>query len=123
MTAALQARVHPFSMNISARQSQLYNSEEYDRAFVRTVLRLDGVCGTPTDAQLAGAKHTFRQYGRKVSEARAFDLDSDSGWLQEHMPEQAAVAHAFIFVKYDSVLNSTQAQSAALHRWMQCGGH
>ena len=91
----------------------------YNQAFVRTVLRLEGVTGTPTIAQMSGAMHTLRQYGMRVAEARTLDLDEDSGWLKGRMPEQAAVQHAFVFVKFDSVMNSTQEQSTALQRWLK----
>jgi hypothetical protein len=108
-------------MKGNPRQPPHSSPSAYKQAFVRTVLSLEGVMGTPTDAQMAGALHTLRQYGTRVAEARALDLDDEAGWLKGRMPAQAAVQHAFVFVKFDSVLNSTLAQNTALHHWIAHG--
>jgi hypothetical protein len=103
----------------NARRSE--SPDTYDRAFVRTVLRLNGVSGTPTEDQLSRALQTFERYETTVSQARRQDLDDQSRWLRGRMPEQAAVERAFLFVKFDSVMNATAAQSIALHHWLKGG--
>jgi hypothetical protein len=93
----------------------------YEREFVRTVLRLNGVVGAPTDAELGCATRTFEQYGIRVMDARRRDLVIDYGWLRGRMPEQAAVERAFLFVRFDSVLKTTGVQSRALYDWLKTG--
>ncbi|MEO8314618.1 MAG: hypothetical protein ABI645_07460 [Pseudomonadota bacterium] len=95
--------------------------DAYEQEFVRTVLRLNGVRGAPTDAQMGRARDTFEEYGVRVTEARRRDLMVDSDWLKGRMPIQAATERAFLFVRFDSVLKTTAVQSKALYDWMSSG--
>jgi hypothetical protein len=96
-------------------------ADAYERAFVRTVLRLNGVVGMPSTDQFKDACRTFERYGIEVAKSRRLDLSIDCGWLKDRMPEQAAVERAFLFVRFDSVLDTTAMQGAALHDWLKTG--
>ncbi len=95
--------------------------DPYEREFVRTVLRLNGVSGVATGPELTDARRTFVQYRARVVEARKRDLLIDSDWLRGRMPEQAALERAFLFVRFDSVLKTTALQSRALYDWLKIG--
>jgi len=95
--------------------------DPYEREFLRTVLRLNGVTGVPTQPERSDAMRTFAQYGARVVEARKRDLLMDSDWLKGRMPEQAALERAFLFVRFDSVLKTTPLQSRALYDWLKTG--
>ncbi|MEO6367658.1 MAG: hypothetical protein ABIP38_06655 [Steroidobacteraceae bacterium] len=104
-----------------SNEPQNTSANAYEREFVRTVLRLNGVVGVPTNEQLDCATQTLEEYGIRVADARRRDLVLDFGWLKGRMPEQAAVERAFLFVRFDSVLKTTGAQSRALLDWLKMG--
>ncbi len=94
------------------------SSEVYEGAFLRTVLRLHGIVGTPTDLQLAKARKVLRLYAIKVAMASfrgaAIDLDSLTGWLCQ----PTGVEHAFMFVRFDSVLPPDAGQVREFNEWL-----
>jgi hypothetical protein len=92
--------------------------DAYERAFVNTVLRLQGVTDAPTEPQYADALRTFQQYRISVARMRQRDLAVDDGWLKGRLPEPAAVEHAFLFVRFDSVLLPNAGQLKALNEWL-----
>jgi hypothetical protein len=107
-------------MNFKTPDGQLI-PDAYERAFVRTVLHLQGVFGTPSECELDAAKLTFKDYGRRTVEARMRDTVIDPIWLRGRMPEQAAVERAFLFVRFESVSNTTDIQRRALYNWLTSG--
>jgi hypothetical protein len=105
-------------MDIKTSAEAIAAAEAYDRAFVRTILRLHGVSGVPTAQQQMRANRTFAHYGLKVRNARRCNLASGAEWPAPRMPVQTAVERAFLFVKFDSVMNMTEVQGIALHDWL-----
>jgi hypothetical protein len=92
--------------------------EVYERAFVRTVLRLHGIAGMPTSLQLAKARKMLRLHGMKVavSTIRQRPLDLDA--MQGRLSQSAAVEQAFLFVRYDSVLPPDATQVREFNEWL-----
>jgi hypothetical protein len=90
----------------------------YARAFIDTVLRLDGVHGMPTGRQIERAVSTFHLYGSVVSAVRPCDFSKTGAWLRGRLPEPAAIEHAFMFVQFNTVLPPNAGQIKALNDWL-----
>jgi hypothetical protein len=92
--------------------------EVYERAFVRTVLRLHGIGGSPSPMQLAKAKKVLRLHGMKaaVTTMRHLALNVDAG--RGRLSQPAGVEHAFMFVRYDSVLPPDAMQVREFNEWL-----
>jgi hypothetical protein len=91
---------------------------EYERAFVRTVLCLRGVDDVATDREIQEARSALRQYEQSTAKARAAQTMTPGGWLRARLPEPAAVEHAFMFVRFHSVLPPNAGQLKALNDWL-----
>jgi hypothetical protein len=91
----------------------------YERTFLRTVLCLRGVEDVATDREIEEARGALRQYELSMEKARPGQ--KSSGWLRGRLPETTAVEHAFMFVKFHSVLPPNAGQLKALNDWL--GSH
>jgi hypothetical protein len=94
---------------------------KYERAFVRTVLLLNSSDGTFSVEQTGRARQTYARYRVAVA-ARTRNLALDGGWLQDRMPEQAAVERASLFTRFGSLVEATAGQGPALCTWLACRG-
>ncbi|MEO6078504.1 MAG: hypothetical protein ABIQ86_01815 [Steroidobacteraceae bacterium] len=92
--------------------------EVYEGAFVRTVLSLHGIGPNPSPFQLAKARKVLGLYGLKVATTTirqvAFNMDAGRGRLSQ----SAGVEHAFMFVRFDSVLPPDAAQMQEFNDWL-----
>jgi hypothetical protein len=93
----------------------------YERTFLRTVLCLRGVEDAATDHEIEEARGALRQYELSVAKARSAQAARSNGWLRGRLPETTAVEHAFMFVKFHSVLPPNAGQLKALNDWL--GSH
>ena len=89
---------------------------EYERVFVRTVLCLRGVEDVATDRELEEARGALRHYERSLTWAKK--AAARPGWLRGQLAESAAVEHAFMFVRFHSVLPPNAGQLKALNDWL-----
>jgi hypothetical protein len=94
----------------------------YERAFLRTVLSLRGASRAPTEHELADARNTFELYGAGMEKLKPMGGRPDS-WLKGRLAEPAAVEHAFMFVKFHSLLPPNAGQLRAFHDWLSTGKH
>lgn len=92
--------------------------EVYERAFVRTVLRLHGIAGTPSPMQLAKARKVLRLHGMKVAVTTMRQLALDVDAVRGRLSQPAGVEHAFLFVRYDSVLPPDALQVREFNEWL-----
>ena len=93
------------------------SSTAHDLAFMNTVLKLHGVAGAPSQDQLDTALASLVQYRIKVRSAPRQILGADS-WLKNRLPEQAAAERAFLFVRFGSVIKTTDVQRKAFYSWL-----
>jgi hypothetical protein len=91
---------------------------EYERTFVRTVLCLRGVEDAATDRELEEARGALQHYERSVAWARKAAPAKPVSWLRGQLAESAAVEHAFMFVRFHSVLPPNAGQLKALNDWL-----
>lgn len=94
----------------------------YEKAFVRTVLKLRGVSAKPTERELAEARDTLQLFGTGIARLKPVS-DRPDGWLKGRLAEPAAVEHAFMFVKFHSLLPPNAGQLRAFHDWLSTGKH
>lgn len=94
----------------------------YERAFVRTVLALRGASAIPTARELAEARDTLQLFGAGIAKLKPVSDRPDS-WLKGRLAEPAAVEHAFMFVKFHSLLPPNAGQLRAFHDWLSTGKH
>lgn len=106
-------------MFTSAKLHSHAGPDSYDRAFLQTVLILQGVTGVPTPAQYAQASEKLTEFRIRAAQVREMDLAEDSDWLSDSMPEHIAVERAFLFVRFDSLMQKTELQAQSLHRWLR----
>jgi hypothetical protein len=102
-------------------QSSSAQPQEYERAFLRTVLCLRGVDDVATDREIEEARGALRHYELSMARTRAMQAAKPGGWLRARLPEPAAVEHAFMFVRFHSVLPPNAGQLKALNDWL--GSH
>ncbi|MEO8314546.1 MAG: hypothetical protein ABI645_07090 [Pseudomonadota bacterium] len=102
-------------------QSQSDQPFVYERTFLRTVLCLRGVEDVASDLEIEEARNALRQYELSMERARTAQTARPSGWLRGRMAEPAAVEHAFMFVRFRSVLPPNAGQLKALNDWL--GSH
>ena len=102
-------------------QAQSDQPVVYERTFLRTVLCLRGVEDAATDREIEEARGALRQYELSIAKARTAHAASSSSWLKGRLPETTAVEHAFMFVKFHSVLPPNAGQLKALNDWL--GSH
>jgi hypothetical protein len=90
----------------------------YERTFLRTVLCLRGVEDAATEQEIEEARGALRQYELSMAKARTTQALKPNGWLRGRMAEPAAVEHAFMFVRFHSVLPPNAGQLKALNDWL-----
>lgn len=103
---------------ISSGQCSTSQPFEYERAFLRTVLCLRGVDDAATERELEEARHALRHYELSIARARTAQAARPGGWLRGRLAEPAAVEHAFMFVRFRSVLPPDAGQLKALNDWL-----
>lgn len=91
---------------------------EYERAFLRTVLCLRGVDDIATEREIEEARGALRHYELTMARSRAAHARRPAGWLRGQLPDSAAVEHAFMFVRFHSVLPPNAGQLKALNDWL-----
>lgn len=91
---------------------------EYEQAFLRTVLCLRGVDDAVTDRELEEARGALRHYELSIARARSAHMARPCDWLRGRLAEPAAVEHAFMFVRFHSVLPPNAGQLKALNDWL-----
>jgi hypothetical protein len=91
---------------------------EYERAFLRTVLCLRGVDDVATDRELEEARGALQRYELSVAWAKEANAAKPDSWLRGRLAEPAAVEHAFMFVRFHSVLPPNAGQLKALNDWL-----
>jgi hypothetical protein len=90
----------------------------YRRTFLRTVLRLHGIAGTPTDLQLAKSRKILKLYEIKAALANILEPDA-AGY---RVTWSAGVEQAFLFVRFNSVAPPDAQQVQALNDWLSSDG-
>jgi hypothetical protein len=91
---------------------------EYERAFLRTVLCLRGVDDAATDRELEEARGALRNYELSVAWAKTSQAAKPASWLRGRLAEPAAIEHAFMYVRFHSVLPPNAGQLKALNDWL-----
>jgi hypothetical protein len=107
-------------MNQSTLQEPLDSpapSDVYDRAFVRTVLRLYGI-GAPTPAQLEKARKILRLHAARSAMAGLRQSSAGDAPAGKRLSQPAAVEHAFLFVRYQSISTPTATQIREFNDWL-----
>jgi hypothetical protein len=74
-----------------------------------------------TDREIEEARGALRQYELSMAKAKVKHAAKPDGWLRGRLPEPAAVEHAFMFVRFHSVLPPNAGQLKALNDWL--GSH
>ncbi|MEO6186584.1 MAG: hypothetical protein ABIP38_02085 [Steroidobacteraceae bacterium] len=95
--------------------------DAYEQAFVKTVQRLRGVVGVATIPQLLESLRTYEQYSNEFVKALKRGASVEAAWRCGTVPEQAAIEHAFVFVRFHSVLPPDSEQVKALNEWLGTG--
>ncbi|MEO6080165.1 MAG: hypothetical protein ABIQ86_10350 [Steroidobacteraceae bacterium] len=90
----------------------------YERAFLRTVLRLRGVQTPPTERELNEARDALRLYQVGTAKALPANASSSYGRLKGRLAEPVAVEHAFMYVTFHSFLPPNAGQLKALNDWL-----
>ncbi|MEO6516994.1 MAG: hypothetical protein ABIP18_15325 [Steroidobacteraceae bacterium] len=89
----------------------------YERTFVQTVMRLRGITESPTFDQWAIGKKFLQLYDLKVAVDRLQRGESDQQSFADGLARLNAVEHAFMLIRFGSVLPPTREQSQALEEW------
>ncbi len=105
-------------MNTPISQNRNDAKHPYDRAFLRTALRMQGVVGAPSFLQSRCAQYTLTDYRLRVASARKAGCPASNDLLIGRMPEQAGVEHAFLYIRFDSIVLPTKVQSQEFHDWL-----
>ncbi len=93
----------------------------YEQAFVKTVQRLRGSEGIASVAELVESLRTYERYSDEFVKALKRGASVQEAWRSGTVPEQAAVEHAFVFVRFHSVLPPNPEQMRALNGWLATG--
>ena len=103
-----------------ASQAQVQTDQPfvYERTFLRTVLCLRGVEDAASDREIEEARSALRQYELSMAKTRSAESGKPTDWLRGRLPETTAVEHAFMFVRFHSVLPPNAGQLKALNDWL-----
>ena len=89
----------------------------YERAFVHTVLRLLGRANVPTMADRAVGKKYLILYDVKLAVERSRRGESGQEVADDALTRLDAVQHAFMLVRFGSVLPPAKDQLKAFNVW------
>ena len=95
--------------------------DAYEQAFVKAVQRLRGVEGTASVAELIESLRTYECYSNDFLKAMNRGAAVEEIWRSSKVPEQAAIEHAFVYVRFHTVLPPNTEQLKALNEWLATG--
>jgi len=93
----------------------------YEQAFVKAVQRLRGVDGTASVAELIESLRTYERYSNEFVKALKRGGAAKEAWRSGTVPQQAAIEHAFVYVRFHTVLPPNPEQMRALNEWLATG--